>query len=80
MKGEEPFQADDETGITKRPIMVIPAALDQKLDPMSRLNFGKVHTVEHNVRVMPVGRIDPKSLPYFEAYWEAKAKESFKKR
>ena len=80
MKGELPFQADDETGITKRSIMVNPHAPDQKLDPMSRLNFGKVHTVEHNVRVMPVGRIDTKSLPYFEAYWEAKAKESFKKR
>jgi hypothetical protein len=80
MRGEDPYQADDEPDFTKRPIMVIPVAPDQKLDPMSRLNFGKVHTVEHNVRVMPVGRIDPKSLPYFEAYWEAKAKESFKKR
>lgn len=80
MDDESSYQAADETDITKRAIMVIPADDDQKLDPMSRLNFGKVHTVEHNVRVMHVGRVDPKSLPYFEGYWEAKARESFRKR
>ena len=79
MKGEDPFQADDEFDIIKEPIAVNAADRDQKLDRMSRLNFGKVHTVEHNVRVMPVGRVAPQSLPYFEGYWAAKAKESCEK-
>jgi hypothetical protein len=78
MKDQTPFLADDERGISKREIMVIPAGPDQKLDPMSRLNFGKVHTVEHNVKVMNVGQVDARSLRYFEAYWEASAKESFR--
>jgi hypothetical protein len=79
MKGEDPFQADDEFDIIKEAIAVIPANREQKLDRMSRLNFGKVHTVEHNVRVMPVGRVAQQSLPYFEGYWAAKAKESCEK-
>ena len=79
MKGEAPFRADDEFDITKEAIEVNPATLDQKLDRMSRLNFGKVHTVEHNVRVKPVGQVARSSLDYFRTYWTAKAEESCKK-
>lgn len=79
MKDQSPYLNDDEHDISKRPIMVIPAADDQKLDPMSRLNFGKVHTVEHNLKVMDVGRVDARSRPYFQSYWEASAEESFRR-
>ena len=79
MDDEDPFQADDEFDIIKKAIAVNPADQEQKLDRMSRLNFGKVHTVEHNVRVKPVGRVAQQSLPYFEGYWAAKAKESCEK-
>jgi hypothetical protein len=31
-----------------------------KLDPNSRMNYAKVYTVEHNVKVLFIGRIAPK--------------------
>jgi hypothetical protein len=45
-----------------------PISDDHKLSPMSRLNFGKLFTVEHNVKVAPVGRITDRSMPDFLAY------------
>jgi hypothetical protein len=55
--------------MNKRPIAVHAAANDQKLDTMSRINFGKVHTIEHNVKVMNVGRISRDDLEDFKHYW-----------
>lgn len=49
-----------------------PLAIDMNLgytlDPASRINFAKVFTVEHNVKVMSVGRVAPSSLPDLQAY------------
>jgi len=41
----------------------------QKLDPMSRLNYKKIYTVEHNVKVMGVGRVTKESLAALLGYW-----------
>lgn len=54
--------------MTKEPLAVTPASSDQKLDPMSRLNFGKIHTVEHNVKVKPVGKVTEESMLSLLAY------------
>lgn len=54
--------------MSKEALEVEPAKPDQKLDPMSRLNFGKVYTVEHNVKVLPVGRITDGSMARFNSY------------
>jgi hypothetical protein len=43
--------------IVKNPIAVHPAREDQKLHPMSRINFDKIYTIEHNVKVMNVGKV-----------------------
>ena len=75
MVGIEPQYADREPRSSKKPIAVKPAGTDQKLDKMSRIHFGKVHTVEHNVKVMNVGNITGNSIQYFEAYWIQKAEE-----
>lgn len=75
MEGTQPQYAPREPRSAKKPISVRPAAADQRLDPMSRVHFGKVHTVEHNVKVMNVGNITGTSLEYFEGYWNAKANE-----
>jgi hypothetical protein len=48
--------------IIKNPIAVRPAREDQKLHPMSRINFGKIYTIEHNVKVMNVGKVADESL------------------
>ncbi|KAJ5928614.1 hypothetical protein N7466_007570 [Penicillium verhagenii] len=71
MRGCHPVTKVNEPKMTKEPLEVEPAKPDQKLDPMSRLNFGKVYTVEHNVKVLPVGRITEGSLAKFLEYTKA---------
>jgi hypothetical protein len=55
--------------LIKKPIAVEKASTDQKLDPMSRLNFKKIYTIEHNVKVMSVGKVVDGSLPVLLGYW-----------
>ena len=44
-----------------------------KMDPMSRVNFLKIYTVEHNVKVEDFGHVDPKDewkfITQFNAHW-----------
>ncbi|KAK1140563.1 hypothetical protein N8T08_010200 [Aspergillus melleus] len=68
MQGTEPQLGSGEPHMTKGPLEVAPASPDQKLDHMSRLNFGKIYTVEHNVKVLPVGKITERSMPRFQNY------------
>jgi hypothetical protein len=44
-----------EYPLTKKPIRVEPISPSHKLDPASRLNYAKLYTVEHNVKVFFVG-------------------------
>lgn len=69
-----PLTLATEPGMIKKPISVNMAA-DQKLDPMSRLNFGKLYTVETNVEVMDVGMVSTSSLPDLLAYFYSTATE-----
>lgn len=70
MRSERPGRLADETGMTKTPLVVDPARPDQKLDVKSRINFAKIYTVEHNVKVMEVGQIGQESLHLLETYWK----------
>ena len=49
-------------------------ARNQQLEPMSRLHFGKPHTIESNVKVMNIGIITGESLNKLKAYWDDTAK------
>lgn len=55
--------------MTKQPIAVRAASHDQKLDIMSRLNFGSPYSIQMNVKVMNVGKVTDASMPAFESYW-----------
>ncbi|RMJ29080.1 hypothetical protein PHISP_00023 [Aspergillus sp. HF37] len=68
MTGSEPWTSPAEPRMTKEPLEIMPDRPDKKLDKMSRLNFGKVYTVEHNVKVMPVGKVTERSKPKLEGY------------
>lgn len=57
-----------EPRMTKKALEFEPFTPDQALDTMSRLNFGKIYTVEHNVKVLRVGRISSKSMGTFTNY------------
>jgi hypothetical protein len=63
--------AEERRYLTKNDIAVDKAADDQRLHPMSRLNFNKIYTVEHNVKVMDVGTISKDSMISLITYWSA---------
>lgn len=60
---------EEKSLMTKNPIAVHPAATDQKLHIMGRLNFAKIHSVEWNVEVMNVGKATEGSIPPLIRYW-----------
>lgn len=61
--------AEEKDLLISKAIAVEKAFHDQRLDPMSRLNFKKIYTVEHNVKVMNVGKVTKDSLPVLIGYW-----------
>ena len=67
IKGTRPAYGPNEPKMTKDPLEVTPEPY-QKLHMMSRLNFGKIYTVEHNQRVLPVGNISEESMAKFHLY------------
>jgi hypothetical protein len=57
MAGTRPQLRVNEPPMTKEPLTVTPASPDEKLDVMSRINFGKIYTVEYNVKIKEVGML-----------------------
>lgn len=67
-RGTSPIREANEPRMIKEPLEVAVESYDETLNPMSRLDFGKIHTVEHNVKVLPIGRITSKSMTRFMQY------------
>ncbi|OBT64661.1 hypothetical protein VE03_05881 [Pseudogymnoascus sp. 23342-1-I1] len=64
-----PCEAEGEPTLPNAPICVDMKSPRHQLDVMSRLNYAKVYTVEHNVKVCFIGKIHKKSVDDFkEAY------------
>ncbi|KAE8153758.1 hypothetical protein BDV25DRAFT_136511 [Aspergillus avenaceus] len=70
IEGTQPFRAADEPIMTKEPLEIKLTSPEERLDRMSRLNFGKCHTVEHNLKVLPIGEISDRSMLKFLQYAE----------
>lgn len=68
MEGSRPAASQFEPRTLSKALEVRPVRPDNKLSPMSRLNFGKLFTVEHNVKVCPIGKITERSMPGFLSY------------
>lgn len=68
MRGTSPFTGPNEPDTIKEPLEVEPATQEHTLHPMSRVNSGKIYTVEYNVKVVCVGKIAADSIPRFNAY------------
>ncbi|TVY18997.1 hypothetical protein LARI1_G004116 [Lachnellula arida] len=66
--GSYPSIGDGEN-LVKDPFPIIIEDPQERLSPMSRLNFGRVYTVEHNIKVMKVGRITQEFLPRLKSYF-----------
>lgn len=55
--------------LNKEPFPIIVENPTQTIDNMSRLNFGKVYTVEHNTSVLKIGRVADENIPLLEKYF-----------
>jgi len=55
--------------LSKNPFPILVENPEERLDPMSRLDFGQVHTVRHNLKVLKVGRIHDGHLPLLDRYF-----------
>jgi len=57
--------------LTKHPIKVIPnTAYNDRLEPESRVNYGKPYVVEHNVKLLEVGMVCPNHLYLIAIYFD----------
>jgi len=56
-KGEKPTEAPGEEKLYNVPIRMNPRTPRDQLDPLSRLNYAKVYTIEYNVKVCFIGEI-----------------------
>lgn len=58
--GNEPAPMEGETpGLKSEAIKVQPAGLGERLKDESRIDFGKVYTIEHDIKTRPFGKVDP---------------------
>ncbi|KAK5732041.1 hypothetical protein LTR17_010877 [Elasticomyces elasticus] len=57
---ERPIRCDQ--GMQTQAIRVVPDGMTEKLDPMSRLDYARVYTVQHNIKVVPIGWVHPESM------------------
>lgn len=53
-----------------RPIKVRPRDRRDRMEPMSRVNFGKIYTVEHNVKVYDFGDVERNDLHRLRSQWK----------
>jgi hypothetical protein len=65
-----PSELKDEPKLRNQPIRLVLDNAREKLSPESRVNYGKVYTVEHNAKVRFIGKIHKDYKARFFADWE----------
>ncbi|KFZ25454.1 hypothetical protein V502_00058 [Pseudogymnoascus sp. VKM F-4520 (FW-2644)] len=65
-----PTELDGEDVLPNLPILVEAKSPRHELDPTSRLNYAKVYTVEHNIKVCFIGKIHKDSIAEFIAAYD----------
>lgn len=69
MESERPHRG--EAGMRPFSIRVDLDNPEEKLDPRSRIDFGKLHTIHHNLKVRPFGMVNDKSMGYLVNQFQA---------
>jgi hypothetical protein len=64
----QPLASPDEK-LSKDPLGIVLEDSREKLDRMSRIDFGKVYTVQHNLKVVNVGRISSSDMDRLKWYY-----------
>ena len=57
--------------MNKDPIRIVPVSEAEELDPRSRINFGKIVRIKHDIKVKDIGQVDQTSLPKLLGYVKA---------
>lgn len=60
------FPGEREKGLTKTPIRATLSYTPYDLDKAARLDYAKIYTVEHNVKVFFIGKIHADSTSQFQ--------------
>lgn len=68
---DPPEKLPGESKMLKDPLRIVLSSPDDKLDPRSRINLGRMHSIDHNVKVKKIGDVHPRSLPKLLAYRRA---------
>ncbi|OAG03166.1 uncharacterized protein CC84DRAFT_1261782 [Paraphaeosphaeria sporulosa] len=63
------FEGERERGLDKEPICVNPADTSVRMDPASRLHYGKVYPIEMNVKVKDIGDVIPEQHSLLLRYY-----------
>lgn len=66
-ENEKPRTADEKPMLPG--IRVVPKKKQFKLDPMSRIDFSRIYTVEHNVKVFDFGNVHEDHMQRLIAQW-----------
>jgi hypothetical protein len=78
MNNARPRRLPDESKLSKDSIQVTSKSPRDKLEADSRVNYGKIYTVEHNVKVLFIGKLAKESertfMADFDATWNNKPK------
>lgn len=65
-----PAMFKEEQGLMTKESIAIDMVSGQTLSRASRLNYAKVSSVKHNVKVMDIGMGSESSIPYFLIHWK----------
>jgi hypothetical protein len=79
LTGTQPTRLDGEweRGMRKDPIEIEPASATETMDPASRLRFGKIHSIEWNVKVREIGVVSRKHKSKLLAYYQEEDGKGF---
>ncbi|KAF4637804.1 hypothetical protein G7Y89_g282 [Cudoniella acicularis] len=69
--GNRPPEIVEEPPLKNKSIRIQPVSLREKLHPKSRVNYAKIYTVEHNVKVFFIGEIHRNSERTFREDFDA---------
>jgi len=64
-EADAPAELAGEGKLSNRPIRVIRKTPRDKLEASSRINYAKIYTVEHNIKVRFIGEVAPESKSSF---------------
>jgi hypothetical protein len=66
----EPPRPYADERIERDPIAIIIEDGDQYISPLARLDCGRIYTVQHDLKVMKIGRVHPAALPLLDQYYK----------